>query len=210
MNGKTIFWNVDTQYDFMRPDGKLYVPGAEELEQNLERLTNFARTKNIQTVGSVDWHNENSKEFSATPDYINTFPPHCIAGTPGAEYVPATAMKNPYIVDWDKIGFDRRDLRNAKEILIRKDAFDVFSGNPNTKIVVYALAPARAIVYGVATNFCDDYSVWGLRNEGVEVHVVVDAIKEIPLANEPQATFAKWKKLGVKFTTTEEIISKYK
>ena len=39
---RVLFWDVDTQYDFMRADGKLYVPDAERLIPNLKRLTDYA------------------------------------------------------------------------------------------------------------------------------------------------------------------------
>ena len=38
-----VFWEVDTQADFMLPGGKLYVPGAEKLLPNIRRLTDAAR-----------------------------------------------------------------------------------------------------------------------------------------------------------------------
>ena len=44
---KTIFWDVDTQYDFMMRDGKLYVQGAEGIARNLKALTEFARENDI-------------------------------------------------------------------------------------------------------------------------------------------------------------------
>ncbi len=47
-NNGLIFWNVDTQYDFMRPDGKLYVQDAEQIEPNLEYLTRLAAERNIR------------------------------------------------------------------------------------------------------------------------------------------------------------------
>ena len=40
-----ILWEVDTQRDFMLPGGKLYVPGAEKLLPNIEKLTDAARRR---------------------------------------------------------------------------------------------------------------------------------------------------------------------
>ena len=39
MKHPVIFWDVDTQHDFMDPDGKLYVQGAELIKPKLEQLT---------------------------------------------------------------------------------------------------------------------------------------------------------------------------
>jgi len=48
MNPKTtLFYDVDTQRDFMLPEGKLYVPGAERIFPCLEALTRFARGKGV-------------------------------------------------------------------------------------------------------------------------------------------------------------------
>ena len=47
-----LFWDVDTQFDFMYPDGKLYVPGAETIIPNLQCLTSFAAQHQIPIVAS--------------------------------------------------------------------------------------------------------------------------------------------------------------
>ena len=47
---RVIFWDVDTQYDFMKADGKLYVPDAEQLIPNLKKLTDYAHG-----MVSVSW-----------------------------------------------------------------------------------------------------------------------------------------------------------
>src|SRR6266404_1185365 len=72
---KTIFWEVDTQADFMLPKGKLYVPGAERLLPNIQRLTNAARENKVFLVSHGCYHVPDDPEFSA-------FPPHCLHATP--------------------------------------------------------------------------------------------------------------------------------
>jgi nicotinamidase/pyrazinamidase len=52
----TIFWDVDTQADFMRPGGKLYVPGAEKLIPNMSRLTGAARHGRVMMIGDMCQH----------------------------------------------------------------------------------------------------------------------------------------------------------
>ena len=201
----TIFWNVDTQYDFMRDDGKLSVPGAESIEPNLKRLTEYAREHDIKVVSTRDWHTPASREFSDTPDFVATFPPHCLEGTPGAEYVPATKPTNPYVIDWRDRKFDEREVHSRRDIVISKDAFDVFAGNPHTDTIVRTLKPERAVVYGVATNYCVNRAVQGLLERGVEVYVVQDAIKEIPNCDIKEFMDAQWKAKGVRLTSTDSI-----
>ena len=50
---RVIFWDVDTQVDFMLPGGKLYVPGAEKLLPNLKLLTDAARRNEVSLLGRV-------------------------------------------------------------------------------------------------------------------------------------------------------------
>jgi len=71
---RVIFWDVDTQYDFMKADGKLYVPDAEQLIPNLRKLTDYAHGHGIRIVASADDHVREHAEISATPDWKATFP----------------------------------------------------------------------------------------------------------------------------------------
>ena len=69
------------------PDGKLYVPDAVAITANLERLTRHARERGIPRVASVDDHTLEDSEISDTPDFRETFPPHCLHGTEGQKKI---------------------------------------------------------------------------------------------------------------------------
>jgi nicotinamidase/pyrazinamidase len=194
---KIIFWNVDTQVDFMEPDGKLYVQGAEEIRPVLGKITVFAKDNNLRVVNTADYHLVNSAELSNSPDFVNTFPPHCMAETKGAMYISETDPERPLIIDWNQeLMLDSRfdNPERFRNVLIRKDAFDVFAGNPYTDSVLDIIQPDRIFVYGVTTNVCVDQAVTGLAERGKEVFVFSDAIKELPNISLP---FEKWEKLGV-------------
>jgi len=206
---KRIFWNVDTQYDFMRNDdsftGALPVENAREIENNLELLTKFAEEKGIQVINTGDWHTLESEEISDEPDYVTKFPAHCLIGTKGAEYVPSTDPKKPYVIDWRNGKFDENKLRTHRNIVLYKDAFDIFKGSPYSQRVLEIVRPNIAVVYGVATNVCVDYAVNGLLKRGVDVYVPTDAIKELP--NLPlEKVLSDWKNRGAKLTTTQKIL----
>ena len=94
-----IFWDVDTQYDFMRADGKLYVPDAESIVDNLKRLTEHARAAGIQIVATADDHSVADAEISDDPDFVVTFPPHCMRDTAGQRRIPETVPRHPLVVD---------------------------------------------------------------------------------------------------------------
>jgi len=197
----TIFWNVDTQYDFMRKDGKLYVQNAEQIENNLESLTKYARLKNIKVVNTGDWHNLNSKELSNNPDYMKTFPIHCIQNTPGAEYIPATNPEKPYKINWEQKYFDKSEVLKNRNIVLYKDEFSVFTGTPHIEEVLKILNPEKVVIYGVATNVCVDFAVKGFLERKVKVYVPIDAIKELPGLPLP---YRNW--TGTKFVLTKDIL----
>src|ERR1700730_9827822 len=98
-NSRIIFWDVDTQYDFMKADGKLYVPDAEHLIPNLKKLTDYAHGHGIRIVASADDHVREHAEISATPDWKETFPPHCRRGTRGQKRIPETTLSNPLVIE---------------------------------------------------------------------------------------------------------------
>ena len=91
---RVIFWDVDTQYDFMKADGKLYVPEAEHVIPNLKRLTDYAHSHGIRIVASADDHVMSHAEISEQPDWKTTFPAHCLRGTPGQKKIPETALRD--------------------------------------------------------------------------------------------------------------------
>jgi nicotinamidase/pyrazinamidase len=202
-----LFWNVDTQVDFMNPDGKLYVPGAEKIQRNLQEITTFAQKNNIQVVNTADYHFPNSNELSDTPDFIDTFPPHCMADTEGAEYIEETKPVGMVSeIHWNKT-ISECELLYAIErrnIIIRKDAFDVFKGNPYTETIVKQIAPKTIFVYGVTTNVCVDRAVVGLAERGYRVIVIADSIKELPNIPLP---FPAWDELGVQQIKLAELDS---
>jgi nicotinamidase/pyrazinamidase len=198
---KTIFWNVDTQYDFMKSDGKLYVKDAENIEKNLEKLTKFAEKNEIKVINTADWHNLDSGELSDSPDYMNSFPPHCMKGTSGAKYISETNPANPYKISWEQKDFDKEKVLKKRNIVLYKDKFDVFTGTPHAERVLEIIKPDRAIIYGVATNVCVDCAVRGLLERKIEVYVPLDAIKELPGLPLP---YESWK--GAKFVTTKDVL----
>src|SRR2546425_12271534 len=96
---RVIFWDVDTQYDFMHADGKLYVPEAERIIANLKRLTDYAHGHGIRVVASADDHVVGHAELSDQPDWRTTFPPHCMRGTAGQKKIPETALKDALVIE---------------------------------------------------------------------------------------------------------------
>src|SRR4029453_9901718 len=206
-----LFWDVDTQVDFMREDGTLYVPGAAALGGALLRLTGHARDSGIVRVATVCDHVLEDDEISDTPDFKETFPPHCLRGTPGQSKVPETALSDPVVVHnrhEDPAVLAARLLRNTGEVLIEKNHFDVFT-NPNTGVVLDTLAPHTIVVYGVAQDVCDAHAIAGfLRRGGLRVVFVEDAARAIDVTR-GRALLEEWRSRGVDVMRTADVVSTF-
>ena len=206
---KLIFWDVDTLYDFMRSDGKLYVPGSEEIIPAVKKLTDFAHAHRIPIIASADNHEISDAEISASPDWKTTFPPHCMRGTPGQRKIAETELKNPLIIEpqlQDSAALAHQILAHQGDILLHKRALDVFS-NPNVPAVLRALEPEAVVIYGVATDFCDRYTVEGLLRSLPQavLYLVTDAIRAI-YPEEGERLIASWRDRGVKMVTVSQIV----
>jgi nicotinamidase/pyrazinamidase len=204
---RTVFWDVDTQRDFMEPGGALYVPGAETLVANLERLTHHARTGAGIIVASMCDHTAADAEISATPDFRHTFPPHCLRGTPGQDRIAATRLRRPVFIEngpYERTELERLVAAHTGEIVVKKQQFDVFT-NPATALLLEILRPEHAVVYGVAQEVCVDRAIVGLAGRGVRVWFVEDASRAL----DPQAAVrcaAAWRVLGVRFVSTADVV----
>ena len=61
----------------------------------MARLVQAAREAGIPHVASADDHELTDPEIVDDPDFANTFPPHCLRGTTGAEKIPETRAGGP-------------------------------------------------------------------------------------------------------------------
>ena len=166
---KTIFFDIDSQLDFLYPAGALYVPGAERIVPAIARLNRYAAAHGIPVVATTDAHTENDPEFQA-------WPPHCVAGTTGQHKAEATLLQKRVVVP-------NRDcslaLEGAQQIVVEKQNVDAFTA-PNFARVVEHLAEHLAadgfVVYGVVTEICVLCAARGLLKYGKPVTIVTDAV----------------------------------
>ena len=203
-----VFWDVDTQVDFMLPEGRLYVPGAEAIAPNLAKLTDHAHAAGIRIVASSDNHDPDDEELSDAPDFRDTFPPHCMRGTRGQARIPETALRDPVIVEPEQDAAEvvARLAGHAGDVLFHKHYFDVFT-NPHVAPVVRTLDISEVILYGVALDVCDRYAVEGLlaRFPEIAVSVVIDAVRALDEGGR-DALLRDWEARGVTLVRTEDVV----
>jgi nicotinamidase-related amidase len=207
---RLIFWDVDTLYDFMKQDGKLYVAGSEDIIPVVGALTDFAHARHIPIVASADDHDRSHAEISDTPDWRVTFPPHCMRGTPGQRKIAETALRDPLLLEpepQDPGALRHRILAHRGDFLLHKHTLDVFS-NANTLTLLRALEPEAIVLYGVATDFCDRYTVEGLLRHSPRsrLFLVTDAIRAID-PGVGDRLVAEWLQRGVEAVTSADVIA---
>jgi nicotinamidase/pyrazinamidase len=162
-----IFWDVDTQIDFLLPGGRLYVPGAEKIIPNLHELTAWAGAHCIPIISSACAHLPGDPE-------MRTYGPHCVAGTPGQQKIPETLLPNRLVVPNRR--FELPDLRSFQQVIVEKQAFDPFT-NPNTEQVLQQFGNDLSIVmYGVTTDICVACAADALLDRGRHVQLVSNAV----------------------------------
>ncbi len=197
MQDKTVFVDIDTQFDFMNPRGNLYVPDAEDITENIKKLFSYAKGHDIKILSSIDAHTVDDPEFK-------TFPAHCIKGTPGNQKIEASTCKYNIIIE--NVEQDiTESMIDHDQIIVESQTFDIFE-SINTDRIVNTLNARNYIVFGVATDYCVKAAVLGLLKRGYNVSLVTDATKAITKEGEEKA-LSKMKGAGAVFTTTENIIA---
>jgi len=172
---------VDMQYDFVNPNGSLYVLNAENLIEPINNLIHQFVNENQLIIYTQDWHKKDSKIF-------NQWPEHCIQNTKGAEIV----------VDIPK---------PADSVFIKKGMYDfenygAFEGEPCLDKILKLRGIKELHIVGVAGDYCVYWTaLQGLIN-GYKVFLHIDKIKSI---NDNEAR-KLYKKLKDKFDKQFEII----
>lgn len=200
MKKDTVFWDVDTQFDFMLPEGYLYVPGAEKIVDKVGEVRKFALDNGYSILGDIDWHSTDDVEISDNPDFKRTFPPHCMAGEHGSERVGYLGELHIDYVPKEKMDINELNglvVKDQFHVVIRKNELDVFS-NPNTEVIVRIVGPKKVIVFGVALDFCVSCVVRGLVRFGnIDLYVIKDAVKGLG-ARPDSEIFDEFTQMGIK------------
>jgi nicotinamidase/pyrazinamidase len=165
---KTVFFDVDTQIDFLYPAGALYVPGAESIVDQVAALNGYAAAHGIPVVSTMDAHAEDDPEF-------REWPPHCVAETAGQQKPAATLLAKRVTIPSTRCAVE---IRDTQQILLEKQSVDCFT-NPNLPALLDRLGAERCVVYGVVAEICVKNAAMGLLKSGRRVEVVTDAIRSL-------------------------------
>jgi nicotinamidase/pyrazinamidase len=197
----TILWCVDAQKDFMLPGGKLYVPEAEKLLPNIRRLVDLARDGRAFLVSHGCFHVADDPEFK-------TFPPHCVKGTAGADFVPE-ALSEDYVRALNEPGSSLpEDFLRYQQIILEKQTLDIFESRHANALLERLDRNAEFIVFGVVTEYCVRFAAKGLLERKRKVYVVSDAIETLSREAE-ERTISELATLGANFVTTGQALTRF-
>ncbi len=201
MNRRFLFWDVDTQYDFMDPEGRLPVPDARSIVPNLERFTRFAEAHSIPIISSADAHPPDDPEFEE-------FGAHCVIGTRGQKKIDAALVRGAEVVvpEYLDAQISRLSVGRTPQLIIEKQELDVFSV-PAAGHILSRREPHRVFVYGVTTEYCVLRTVMGLLNRGIAVTVCTDAVRAIDQTKGERA-LAGMREAGADLAETEAVLER--
>jgi nicotinamidase/pyrazinamidase len=171
---------------------ELPVPGGLEIVPSINRLLDLRWGR---VDASQDWHPPDHRSFFGQRD--NLYPPHCLAGTPGADFLPGLYTERFHTV-WRK-GFNR-DF----------EAYAVTAQHPGFPAVLRAGGITTVVICGIATNICCFYAARDLRREAFTVLMVEDASAgiDIPTADLFQAKAKKaGQQLGIHYVATADVLA---
>jgi nicotinamidase/pyrazinamidase len=181
---KTVFFDIDTQIDFVYPSGALYVPGAERILPAVAELNRRAPI----LISTMCTHSEDDPEFSI-------YPHHCVAGTVGQQKPLATLREKRLVIP----GF----IDGGEQLILEKHELDCFS-SPHLRPLLAGLAADRYVVYGVVTEICVRFAAFGLLKTGKQVELVTDAVKALDEAA-AEKMFSDFTEAGGILTTSAQV-----
>lgn len=161
---KKILLVVDTQYDFMMSDGRLYVPGAEEIVVPLIKYVQNTGNNGFEYIYfTYDTHE--AEEYANSAEG-KMFPLHCEEGTSGHENVINTLLIPDDLID--------------NTVIHYKPVFDMWEEEEPTRDAFWDTKTDYTVyVCGVATDVCVLQAVRGLLDRGFKVVVLEDLTRGI-------------------------------
>ncbi len=157
---------VDIQNDFCE-GGSLAVQGGAAVAERVSEYLRDHGDDYAAVVATRDWHIDPAGHFAAEPDYVDTWPHHCVAGTPGAEFHPNLDAAV--------------DFGATLDAVVSKGnytpAYSGFEGSTDAGQTLADLLRQRGVtdvdVVGLATDHCDRATALDARREGFNVRLLL-------------------------------------
>lgn len=169
---------VDVQNDFTE-GGALGVEGGDAVAAAISRHLAAHAAEYAVIVASRDWHdghNDNGGHFHPEPDFVDSWPVHCVSGSEGAEYDPA--FETDAVTHHVKKGQGR-------------PAYSLFEGVTDDGDAVPVLLRDHGVtevdIVGIATDYCVRASALDAIEHGRHVRILTDLIAGVAAESSAQA-----------------------
>lgn len=192
--------------------GELPVTNGQLIVPQLNELTHTFRKRMLPVATTQDWHPEETAHFAEDPNYVNTWPAHCVADTGGALLHPELYAAHinfdlPHFKKGNVVATSPEDDTSYTGVL----AYDLATGETmpqwlERKKVTSVILGGLALGDGKEYPLCVDSTAIDLFNMGFEVTVVTDAVEAVLPENRAKC-FANLGELGVRLATTAEVIA---
>jgi len=177
---------IDLQVDFL-PGGKLGVPNGHAVLAPINRLLSLFDSLDFPIYASRDWHPVNHCSFV---ERGGPWPPHCVAGTPGAAFSAQLDLPAGTVV------VSKADTPDA-------DAYSAFNGT-SLAAQLHARGVRRMVVCGLATDYCVLNTVIDARKNGFEVIIVPEAMRAVDVApGDGERAIARMTELGARMASVD-------
>jgi len=153
---------VDVQNDFCE-GGSLPVSGGAAVAAGISLVLTRAPERWDHVVATKDWHIDPGAHFSEHPDYLDTWPPHCVVGSAGADFHPELATDRIEAV------FHKGEHRAA---------YSGFEGHTEQGETMAAWLRERGVteveLVGIATDHCVRATALDAKAAGFATTVLLD------------------------------------
>ena len=171
---QTIFYDINTQRDFILHDGKFHIEGRREDRAGVEGAhRSRARSESAnRLLGRLP----RSRRHAVLKSWGGPYPDHCMAGTPGQQKIDETAPLNPLMLENKEYTTEeiQKILDHHGEIVFRRQQFEELADNAHLSAILrLVLRPYKDIVmYGVYTESCVEREISALVGLGPKLHLV--------------------------------------
>jgi len=178
---------VDMQNDFADPKGSLFVQGAADVLPMVNSEARLASEAGAFVVYTQDWHPESTAHFAKDG---GIWPVHCVGGTWGAEFHPDLSVVGPAVrkgVNGEDgySGFTMKDPTTGETIATELGE------------LLKSRGIEKAVVVGLATDYCVSATAIDAANLGFETEVLQDAIAAVNLnAGDGEAAISRMSAAG--------------
>lgn len=206
MSRETVFLDIDTQWDFIAPEGAASTPEAYALVPNLERLTRTARQNKIMVIATAQALEATDPRFAESGEGK---PPWCVKGTPGQLKASATKPKPGFFMEnrpWTPAEVEAA-TQSEREIVIETTGPDLMT---HSAVEPLLKGVRQAYLFGLFTDEAVYKAARELRRLGIATVLVENAV--CPRSPDPQVLeriLGEMAALGVERLTTMQVMTRY-